>query len=98
MIGFSPRGEKHAARRNQPLRNSDNLVRRLPLRKNHLLMALRERPEVIDRRERQLLGRGPEVAAGHAAAEASRASVRAWSARYAAKIVSASCIDSMAKR
>src|SRR6266571_451525 len=57
------RRQKTAARHLQPLGDGHHLPRRLPLTKDHLLMALCDGPEVIDRREGELL----EV---HAAAKA----------------------------
>src|SRR3989449_2291017 len=62
-----PGGEEAAARRREPLGDPDHLLRRLSLTQNHLLVPLREGPEVIDRGEGEALEQLPQVVQLHAA-------------------------------
>src|SRR5439155_13611593 len=62
-----PRGEEAAARRREPLGDPDDLLRRLSLTQDHLLVPLREGSEVIDRREREALEQALQVVELHAA-------------------------------
>src|SRR5207249_179808 len=73
--------EERSARRLESLRDRDCLLRRLPLTQDHLLVPLSHGPEVIDGREGEALDETPQVLERHAAC--------------AAKIASASCMDSI---
>src|SRR2546422_915452 len=84
LRGVSARRQKAPAGRFESFRYRQHLADGLARTEDHLLMPLGDRPEVIDRRERQPF----EV---HAAD-------RTDPNRYSLKISSASAIDSMAKR
>ncbi len=58
--------EEAATRHLEPFGDGDDLAGRLARTKNHLLMPLGDGPEVIDRRERQLLELHAAMSAGRA--------------------------------
>src|SRR5216110_3162210 len=83
------RRQEAARRGDEPLRDRHDLLGRFLLAQDHLLVPLGEGSEVIDGGERQALDETGQIVELHAACST------ALPARWAAKIVSASRIDSI---